>query len=371
MSQEISSANKHSTRVLNICETIAGGVASYLVVVNSATSKIASHHFVLPDSHASELTPDMKVSLFKDPGRGLLRLWRLFRLSLSVLRREKPEILFFHSSYTLPVMVMLRFLRVKGRFIYCAHGWAALQYPDGSFKRRVIMWIEGFFGGLSDAVINISKFDRDYANSAGYSGDQRLIVNAVSDSEKGTAQVPFEPDQKSINLLFIGRFDVQKGLDILLRAFSQAHLQRRDIHLHVVGDSVRGDAKYTDLIEKAKGVTFHGWVKPAEIHGFYESADLLIVPSRWEGFGLVVAESLRAGTPALVSDRGALPGLIESDKTGYVEKLSVKDFAAVLCSLNKQKLTEMRPACRASFEADFHADRFGNELGSLFKELAG
>lgn len=371
MNKEFSAINKKSTSVLNICETIAGGVASYLVVVHSATSETAKHHCVLPDSHAKELPADIDVSLFKDPGRGLLRMWRLFRLSLSVLRKEKPDILFFHSSYTLPVMVMMRLLRVKGRFIYCAHGWAALQYPDGSLKRRVIKWIEGFLGGFSDAVINISKFDRDYANSAGYSGDQRLIVNAVSDSAKDPLPAPFRRDQEAINLLFIGRFDLQKGLDVLLRAYSQAYLQRRDIHLHVVGDSVRGDAELSDLIGKARGVTFHGWAKPAKVQGFCEAADLLIVPSRWEGFGLVVAESLRAGTPALVSDRGALPGLIQVGKTGYVEKLNVKDFAAAICSLQKHDLVAMRPACRASFESDFHADRFGNDLDNLFKELAG
>jgi glycosyltransferase involved in cell wall biosynthesis len=371
MNKEFSAVNKQSTSVLNICETITGGVASYLVVVHSATSETAKHHCVLPDSHAKQLPADIDVSLFKDPGRGLLRMWRLFRLSLSVLRREKPDILFFHSSYTLPVMLMLRLLRVKGRFIYCAHGWAALRYPDGSLKRRVVRWIEGFLGGFSDVVINISRFDRDYASLAGYSGDQRLIVNAVADIENDSMPAPFSPDQETINLLFIGRFDLQKGLDILLRAYIQAHLQRSDIHLHVVGDSVRGDAELSELMGKARGVTFHGWAKPAEVQGFCEAADLLIVPSRWEGFGLVVAESLRAGTPALVSDRGALPGLIEIDQTGYVEKLSVNDFAAALCSLEKHKLVGMRPACRASFESDFHADRFGNDLGDLFKELAG
>ena len=79
MNKDLSSVNRQRTRVLNICETIAGGVASYLVVVHSATSKTAKHHCVLPDSHAKELPPEVDVSLFKDPGRGLLRMWRLFR----------------------------------------------------------------------------------------------------------------------------------------------------------------------------------------------------------------------------------------------------------------------------------------------------
>ena len=174
----------------------------------------------------------------------------------------------------------------------------------------------------------------------------------------------------SINLLFVGRFDRQKGLDVLLNAYAQARLHRQDVNLHIVGDSVRGNSDL--LYEQANtidGVTLYGWCSLSDVSSLCRSVDVLIVPSRWEGFGLVVAEALREGTPVIVSDRGALPEHIEDEKTGYIIKLSENNVCKKIISLDKQRLLDMRPDCRASFEERFSSDRLARELTDIFKEL--
>ena len=355
--------------VVNICETAKGGIATYLRLLHATTSGVARHHFILPEAQRAELAPAMEATTFTDPGRGLGRLWRLFRTTLNTVRTRQPTILFFHSTFTLPVMLALRLLRVPGSYVYCPHGWAALRYPADSWKRRIVAQAEGFMCGYSDAVVNISSFDQSYARAAGYGGDLRLIENAVPENEGVPQKAPFSRDEPDIHILFIGRFDRQKGLDILLESFRQVRLHRADLQLHIVGASVLGDGQHSAQGEAAKGITFHGWLSPAGVQGFCEGADILVVPSRWEGFGLVVPEALRAGTPVLVSDRGALPNLVIPGQTGFVGPLSVDDLTRALKALDKQQLISMRPACRASYETRFHGDRFGQEFIQLFKEL--
>jgi glycosyltransferase involved in cell wall biosynthesis len=365
-----------SYRVLNVCETVTGGVATYLNVLHSSTSGPIKHHYVLPKSQSNNVSADLDVSLFNDSSRlvsskfGFRRVCKLFFATLHAVRKEKPEIIFFHSSFTLPVMLLLRLIVVKKKFVYCPHGWAALRYPSGSGKRKLVSLLERSFAKYANVIVNISNFEMSYAKSVGYLGDHRLIVNAVSDVDCSSYQEPIITDGISIDLLFVGRFDHQKGLDILLNAFERVRSSRQDINLHIVGCSVRDNA---DLLKEQAGeidgVTLYGWRSPYEISGFYKSVDVMIVPSRWEGFGLVVAESLREGTPVIVSNRGALPEHVEQDKTGYVVNLSENDFYNKIKFLDRQALVDMRPACRAKFEKQYNSDRFAREITDLFKEL--
>lgn len=365
-----------SCRVLNVCETVAGGIATYLEVLHSSTSDSMKHHLVLPKSQRNEISVDINTSPFNDSNRivrskfGFRRIFWLFCATYTAFRKEKPDIVFFHSSFTLPVMMVLRLMGVKNKFVYCPHGWAALRYSPRSCKRWLVAIVERTISKNADVIVNISNFEMAYAKSAGYLGDQRLIVNAVSDLGCSSNQMPITDGDVSINLLFVGRFDHQKGLDILLKAYQRVRSSRQDIKLHIVGGSVRGNSSLLEKqADEIEGVTLYGWRSSYELRDFYKSADVMIVPSRWEGFGLVAAESLREGTPVIVSNRGALPEHVEPEKTGFVVNLCENDLYNKIVSLDGRLLADMRPACRARFEKHYSSDRFARELVDLFKEL--
>jgi glycosyltransferase involved in cell wall biosynthesis len=363
------SATDRRLRVLSVCETAKGGIATYLRLLHGETSAAAQHRVILPASHRGELGTGMDIADFPDAGRGIRRLWRLSCITLREMRRQPPDIVFFHSTFTLPLMMALRLLRRPGRFIYCAHGWAALRYPARSLRRWLIARAEGFMCGFSDRIVNISAFERAHARQAHYRGAHVLIENAVADEAAAAESAPFARSGETLNLLFIGRFDRQKGLDVLLAAFKKVREQRSDLRLHVVGESVLNDSPHLQGVNDHLDVCFHGWKAPSDVQAFCSAADLVVVPSRWEGFGLVVAEALRSGTPVLVSDRSALPELIEPGVSGLVFEFGIDALAEALAGLDRQQLTAMRPACRARYEARFQARRFGEQLSTLFREL--
>lgn len=363
----LSKTGSDGIRILNVCETAKGGIATYLNLLWKIRAPDQAWRFIVQDTHRSQLATDMPVQTFPASRKRVRNSLKLLATARKEARAFHPDIIFFHSTFTLPAMAALRLMRVKAKFVYCAHGWAANRYPSSSLKHHVVKFFEKHLVRFCDVVVNISGNDLRFAQQAGYKGAHIVIENAVEDLPDG-AQEARQTRGDRINLLFVGRFDRQKGLDILLKSFNNAVEERPDLSLSVIGDAVLADLPPD--FENPANVRFHGWIDNDRIAQHYANADLLVVPSRWEGFGLIVAEAMRSGTPAMVSDRGNLPDIVEAGKTGYVVPLSVPALTQALLSLDKAQLSDMRPVCRKVFETRFHQDRFGAELQVLFKELS-
>jgi len=123
-------------------------------------------------------------------------------------------------------------------------------------------------------------------------------------------------------ILFVGRIDPLKGIKNLLIAMS--YLKRRRLRLVIIG----GDEQSQPEVQKLKGlarelqiqdsVTFHGLVKQEILPYFYSAADLCVIPSYYESFGMVALESLACGTPVVAAKVGCLESVIQQGQTGYV-----------------------------------------------------
>jgi len=124
-------------------------------------------------------------------------------------------------------------------------------------------------------------------------------------------------------ILFVGRIEPLKGVDQLLKAVS--HLPNsQEPRLVIIG----GDEQSQHEVEKLQAlsralhiqdsVDFLGMVKYEQMPYFYDAADVCVVPSYYESFGLVALESLACGTPVVASDVGELKSIIRQGETGYV-----------------------------------------------------
>jgi glycosyltransferase involved in cell wall biosynthesis len=101
--------------------------------------------------------------------------------------------------------------------------------------------------------------------------------------------------------LYVGRIWAGKGLDELFAAYRQVRADREDISLLIVGDGVDGE-RYAGRESGTAGVTFAGFVQPAELPEWYALCDVLVFPTHGDPNGLVVEEALAAGLPVIVSD---------------------------------------------------------------------
>jgi D-inositol-3-phosphate glycosyltransferase len=138
------------------------------------------------------------------------------------------------------------------------------------------------------------------------------------------------PDKRYI--LFVGRIDPVKGIDTLLRAIKrvkEARNAREDVHLLIIG----GDLDHTEAgqnseINKLKRltgsleikdmVTFLGAQRQDQLPYFYAAADMCILPSRYESFGMVALEAMACGTPVIASKVGGLASFIQNEMSGLL-----------------------------------------------------
>lgn len=323
---------------------------------------------LLPDKDTKILHPGSDLHTFRRDRRSLFALFRLVQAFLVVRRDFCPDLYFFNSTFSLLPLLVLRLVRDRTPTIYCAHCWAISNYRENSLKGRIVMAVEGRLAGLADLVVNVSNGDARLAKRWSYGSRHVVIENAVPDRAEPCVEAPFHRgSQEEVHLLFVGRFDRQKGLDILLPAFERARVQSPNLRLHLVGDVVREGA----IPALPEGVVHHGWCVGSEIDAYYAAADVLVVPSRWEGLPLIVPEALRNGTPVLVADSSDMPSLVAPGVTGGVFALNETALSACLASLDRAALQAMRLAARESYDRRFAMDRFIAEMSFQINSLLG
>jgi D-inositol-3-phosphate glycosyltransferase len=137
--------------------------------------------------------------------------------------------------------------------------------------------------------------------------------------------------------LFVGRIQPLKGADLVVRAL--AELETRHAQLVIVGGPSGPDGE-RELAELQSLVTELGldarvrFVPPqphADLVDYYRAADVCVVPSRTESFGLVALEAAACGTPVVAANVGGLRFLVDHGATGYlVDERDAGDYAAVI-----------------------------------------
>jgi len=124
-------------------------------------------------------------------------------------------------------------------------------------------------------------------------------------------------------ILFVGRIDPLKGIDKLIQAIPYLQNIQR-LKLVVIGGGENSQREIEQLQKLAcklniqDSVTFLGLIKHEQLPYFYSAADVCVVPSYYESFGLVALESLACGTLVVATDVGNLKSVILQGETGYV-----------------------------------------------------
>lgn len=170
------------------------------------------------------------------------------------------------------------------------------------------------------------------------------------DRQEARAQLGWQEDRPV--LLFVGRLDPFKGPDVLLRA---AALMQEEARVVIVGGNVSRDAELDNLRSLARELGIHrrvdflGARPQAELPLIYSAADVTVVPSYHESFGMAAVESLACGTPVVATRAGGLMTVIRHGETGYLVPRSPGFFAERLDSLLSDPATLRTMSSAARF----------------------
>ncbi len=219
-------------------------------------------------------------------------------------------------------------------------------------ERRLIKQVDRIIAATSEERAQIIR------HCGATSGQVQVIPCGVdlrrfTPYERKRAREQLGWKQDSPVLLFAGRLNPFKGPDLLLRA---ADMMREKAQVVIVGGKKTDDLEIQQLrqlaadLRIAKRVHFLGARPQQELPMLYSAADITVIPSYHESFGLAAVESLACGTPVVATRAGGLTTIIKNGETGYLVPRSPGFFAERLDALLQQPelLEKMRQAARPS-----------------------
>lgn len=205
-----------------------------------------------------------------------------------------------------------------------------MQSRAGEIEQTERPVVEAEVMATAGRIIAFSPHERD-AMARLYGADARKVSLVPC----GVDLEVFRPlNQKSVRsrlglngekiLLYVGRVEPIKGLDLLVETAAQMD-STEGVRMMVVGADVNGDremdrvkqlAKERDMEDK---IDFVGQVDHDDLALYYNAADVCVVPSYYESFGLVALESMACGTPVVATRVGGLSTIIQHGRTGYLK----------------------------------------------------
>ena len=115
-----------------------------------------------------------------------------------------------------------------------------------------------------------------------------------------------------------------------------------------------------------------GWKSPEEIAGFMNACDVVVMPSRWEGFGLVAVEAMRARKPVIASAVGGLRSIVRHGQTGFLVPAGDSDaLAQTIVARDRAGWREMGLAGYMRFLSRYQSDRMNGDIVDLYDQITG
>ncbi|MFD8952690.1 glycosyltransferase [Streptomyces xanthophaeus] len=374
--------------VLHLVQPVEGGVAR--VVVDLVRAQSAAGLRTVVGCPRGGVLADAA----RDAGAEVLT-WRAGRapgpaLPAEVLgarrlvRRVRPDLLHAHSAKA----GLAGRLAVRGALptVFQPHAWS-FDAVGGATAALALRW-ERYGARWADRVLCVSEAERRAGETEGITARWSVVRNGVDldhfrpgapdpDQDKAAARAALPlpegfPGEGPLTVC-VGRLCPQKGQDVLLRAWPEVVGAVPGARLALVGDGPDTERLRRTAALSGTGVHFAG--AAADIRPWLRAADLVVLPSRWEGMALAPLEAMACGRPVLVSD---VSGARESLPPGQGRLCLVppEDPTALAKALGRlltepRLLAELGEQARQHARTDFDVRRTTDAVTGLYHELLG
>ncbi len=253
----------------------------------------------------------------------LFNPWELLQL-LSFIRQGKRQLL-QHLQKTQPDECLALWALPSGWFALQAKRKLGIPYSVwclgsdiyvwakrpvlGSLTKKVLQEAEHLFADGFDLCERVRKLS---GKNCGFLPSMRKLPQVV-DRNKVV-------DSDTFNFLYVGRWEKKKGLDDLIRAFSQVQQRLRSTRLYLLGwgEFENGLRRLIKVLKLEDSVKVVGRVSTPSVADYLRQADCLVIPSKGDSIPLVFSEALQMGTPLIVNDVGDMGRLVREFDLGRV-----------------------------------------------------
>ena len=283
------------------------------------------------------------------------------------------------------------FLKKALPYVMFTHGaldpWFKRRFPLKHLK-KCLYWPWGDYPAMRDAaaVFFTAEDEKILARQSFYPYRAREVVVGL-----GTAAPPEDADGRQIAaflgafpqlsarryMLFLGRIDEKKGCDLLIEAFSKVANEDPELLLVIAGPDRHGLRPRLEALTKklnlAERIIWTGMIKGDIKWGAYRKAEVFVLTSHTENFGIVVAEALACSTPVLISRRVNIWREIEGRKAGMTAEDTVSDSAEMLRNwiyAGREAKSAMRKQAKQTFNEIFEISAATKKIASELTKVA-
>ena len=300
---------------------------------------------------------------------------------IKYIRKYKPDILHAHLPYMeILSFICLFFVQKKPIFIITKHvDNIFFKGSEGQKKSLIGSYLARIISSKSDKIISISKavkkfliskyvkLNKDKIKVIYYGLDK--IIESKNDKNLHLKK-RYKIQSSQIILGCVARLVYQKSLDTLIQALSINNNKKKFV-LFIAGSGPL-KKKLKDLIREknlSKNIFLIDFVD--DIDRFLDSVDIFVLPSLYEGLGLVFLEAMLKKKPLISTNTSAMKELIFNNYNGYlIEKKNFKQLSEVLNLLtNKKKRLAMGKRSYAFVKKKFTEKKMFQETDKLYRKL--
>ncbi len=297
-----------------------------------------------------------------------------------------------HTNYWLSSWVGMQLKKIQGsKQVHTYHSLGAVKYntiENIPLIANTRLEVEKELLETAETVVATSPQERAHMRQLVSTKGEIEIIPCGTDIERfgciarEAARTDLEIDKETKVVLYVGRFDHRKGIETLVRAVGESQYRNSGkLQLIIGGGSVPGqsDGIERDRIEsivKELGMsdftTFPGRLNQEILPTYYAAADVCVVASHYEPFGLVAIEAMASGTPVVASDVGGLQFTVVPEETGLLAPAQdVSAFSAAIDRIlnNPEWRDELGKAGRKRVELKFSWVGVAHQLSELYDKV--
>lgn len=281
---------------------------------------------------------------------------------IAYLNEQNYDIIITTAALSLRLGMMAPELKAK------TIGWQHNCYDGYVHVPKVVFWkqeclLQEYLPKLGRYIV-LSDYDkRDYKEKLGIDTEVKINPRSFVSEKKC--------DVGAKRFLMATRFVYAKGLDLMLDSFEEFAKEDDEWELDIIGagdlfDSVVADAKKRGL---DKRVHFIGYTNEPE--KYYLGSSVFLLPSRWEGWPMVIMEAFEFGLPVIAYHMGAMDLIIDDEKTGFLpEAFDTHKFAQAMLKLaHDDELRKQMSVNAIEKSGDFAIENAVKDWNGLFSRL--
>lgn len=347
----------------------SGGVGSYMQLLAPPLGELVELHVV---THASdhELVLENCKLHYIEHWTNYLKMKSQWN---ALLKDINPSVVHINCCWQPESAFVQKWSRHKGYMtVYTPHGmlepWIVQRHYWTRKVPALLLYQKAAIKN-SDIIHATAESERQNLLELGYNKNVKVIPNGID-----VRQIEMKDSwEKKKTLLFLSRIHVKKGIELLINAVAELKEEMNGYQVLIAGE---GDADYIAGLKnlaKQKGVDdivqFIGGVYDNDKWNLYRRADVFVLPTYSENFGIVVAEALASGTP-VITTTGTPWDELNTKQCGWWVPCSQYEITNAICSAIKstdEELKTMGQKGRQLIEERYSVESVAEQMKSLYE----